>query len=102
MLASAWAMILCAAVLALKLFPTIYGPRVECQAKLVALLGLVPVQLERASSTPSHIDGIGALIGQHHRKILRTRAQVFREKVQRGLPVVMPLETVETPSSHKG
>ncbi|KAJ5137224.1 transcriptional regulator family: Fungal Specific TF [Penicillium atrosanguineum] len=85
MLAPTWEIISYAAVLALKVFPTIYGPRVEDQAELFAFLGQVALQLERAGATPSHRYGIAALYGQHLMKILRTKAGDFKEELQIGL-----------------
>ncbi|KAJ5122926.1 hypothetical protein N7448_009023 [Penicillium atrosanguineum] len=85
MLAPTWEIISYAAVLALKVFPTIYGPRVEDQAELFAFLGQVALQLERAGATPSHRYGIAAIYGQHLMKILRTKAGDFKEELQIGL-----------------
>ena len=77
MLAPTWAMISYAAVLALRLFPHLHGPRPEYQVELLALLAQVALQLERAGSTPSHRFGIAALLGQHLLMILRTKATVL-------------------------
>lgn len=73
MLAPTWAMISYAALLALKLFPVLHGPRVGNDAELLALLSQVALQLERAGTTPSHRCGIAALLGQHLMMILRAR-----------------------------
>lgn len=74
MLAPTWAMISYAAVLALKLFPYLHGPRAGHELELLALLAQVALQLERAGTTPLHRFGIAALLGQHLLMILRTRA----------------------------
>ncbi|KAJ5638147.1 transcriptional regulator family: Fungal Specific TF [Penicillium lividum] len=81
MLAPTWAMISYAAVLALKLFPAIYGSRVGSQLELFALLSQVALQLERAGQTPSHRFGIAALLGQHIMMILRAKARALREEL---------------------
>lgn len=74
MLAPTWAMIAYAGILALKLFPTLYGHRPGSDVELLALLGQVSIQLERAGTTPSHRFGIAALLGQHMMVILRSKA----------------------------
>jgi hypothetical protein len=74
MLAPTWAMISYAAVLTLKLFPALYGPREGSDLELLALLSQVALQLQRAGSTPPHRFGIAALLGQHLMMILRARA----------------------------
>ncbi|KAK9852673.1 hypothetical protein MYU51_007803 [Penicillium brevicompactum] len=74
MLAPTWAMIAYAAVLALKLFPALYGHRPGSDVELLALLSQVAIQLKRAGTTPSHRFGIAALLGQHLMVILRSKA----------------------------
>lgn len=74
MLAPTWAMITYAAVLALRLFPLLYGSRQGAETELLALLTQVALLLEKAGTTPAHRFGIAALLGQHLFKILRTRA----------------------------
>lgn len=74
MLAPTWAMISYAAVLTLKIFPALYGPRVGSDLELLALLSQVALQLQRAGTTPLHRFGIAALLGQHLMMILRARA----------------------------
>ncbi|KAL1856803.1 hypothetical protein Plec18170_003776 [Paecilomyces lecythidis] len=78
MLAPTWAMIAYAAVLTLKIFPTLYGSRTGSDVELIALLSQVALQLQRAGTTPSHRFGIAALLGQHLMMILRTRALGLR------------------------
>ncbi|OQD79944.1 hypothetical protein PENANT_c041G02365 [Penicillium antarcticum] len=73
MLAPTWAMISYAGVLALRLFPFLYGPRVGNEVELLALLGQVAMHLERAGKTPSHRFGIAALLGQHIMRIVKAR-----------------------------
>lgn len=82
MLAPTWAMISYAGVLALKLFPALYGPRVGNEVELLALLSQVAIQLERAGTTPSHRFGIAALLGQHLKMILRARAAGLKQSTQ--------------------
>lgn len=82
MLAPTWAMISYAAVLTLKLFPTIYGSRSESQVELFALLGQVALQLERAGRTPSHRFGVAALLGQHLMMILKARSGTLRRQTE--------------------
>ncbi|KAJ5607602.1 hypothetical protein N7537_004221 [Penicillium hordei] len=84
MLAPTWAMIAYAAVLALKLFPTLYGSRAGNDVELLALLGQVAIQLERAGTTPSHRFGIAALLGQHLMMILRARTAGLKYSNQPG------------------
>lgn len=79
MLAPTWAMISYAAVLTLKIFPALYGPRIGSEVELLALLSQVALQLQRAGTTPSHRFGIAALLGQHLMAILRARAVSLRE-----------------------
>lgn len=79
MLAPTWAMISYAAVLALKIFPALYGPRIGIEIELFALLSQVALELQRAGTTPSHRFGIAALLGQHLMMILRARAVSLRE-----------------------
>ena len=74
MLAPTWAMISYAAVLTLKLFPALYGPRAGSDVELLALLSQLALQLQRAGTTPAHRFGIAALLGQHLMMILRARA----------------------------
>lgn len=74
MVSPTWAMISYAAVLALQLFPLLYGTRPGYEVELLSLLGQVALQLQRAGSTPPHRFGIAALLGQHLLMILRTRA----------------------------
>ncbi|KAJ5824764.1 Short-chain dehydrogenase/reductase SDR [Penicillium robsamsonii] len=84
MLAPTWAMISYAGVLALKLFPALYGSRVGNDVELLALLSQVAIQLERAGTTPSHRFGIAALLGQHLMMILRARAVGLKDSSQLG------------------
>ncbi|KGO50718.1 Short-chain dehydrogenase/reductase SDR [Penicillium expansum] len=79
MLAPTWAMISYAGVLALKLFPALYGSRIGNDVELLALLSQVAIQLERAGTTPSHRFGIAALLGQHLMMILRARAAGLKD-----------------------
>lgn len=95
MLAPTWAMISYAAVLALKLFPSLYGTRPGSEVELVALVSQVALQLETAGTTPPHRFGIAALLGQHLFFILRTRANVLKNLAQSGRQV----EATETASS---
>lgn len=74
MLALTWVMICYAGLLALRLLPVIYGPRVGNEVELLALLSQVSMQLERACKTPSHRFGIAARLGQHIMRILKARA----------------------------
>ncbi|KAJ6020447.1 transcriptional regulator family: Fungal Specific TF [Penicillium herquei] len=82
MLAPTWAMISYAAVLALKLFPAIYGPSISIQIELFALLSRVALNLERAGKTPSHRYGIAALLGQHIMMILRAKSSGLRLELE--------------------
>ena len=82
MLAPTWAMISYAAVLTLKLFPTMYGARAVSQVELFALLSQVALQLERAGTTPPHRFGIAALLGQHLMMILRAKSQTLWGQIQ--------------------
>lgn len=79
MMAPTWAMSSYAAVLALKLFPQLYGDRPSQQIELLALLAEVALQLEVAGTTPSHRFGIAALLGQHLLLILRGRLHLLKE-----------------------
>jgi hypothetical protein len=72
-------MISYAGVLALRLFPVIYGPRAGNEIELLALISQVAMQLERAGKTPSHRFGIAALLGQHIMRILKARARWLRD-----------------------
>lgn len=82
MLAPTWAMISYAAVLTLKLFPTMYGARAESQVEHFALLSQVALQLQRAGTTPSHRFGIAALLGEHLMMILRVKSRTLQEQIQ--------------------
>ena len=84
MLAPTWAMISYAGVLALKLFPTLYGSRIGNDVELLALLSQLAIQLERAGTTPSHRFGIAALLGQHLMMILRARAGGLKDSNRPG------------------
>lgn len=77
-LAPTWAMIAYAAVLALKLFPVLYGAQAGRDVELLALLAQVALQLERAGTTPSHRFGLAALLGQNLFMILRTHSNTVR------------------------
>lgn len=90
MLSPTWAMISYAAILALKLFPVVYGSRLEDQVELFALLGQVSIQLERAGKTPSHRFGIAALLGQHLRRILQVSSRKLKEKLQPEISLAEP------------
>lgn len=93
MLAPTWAMISYAAVLALKLFPHVHGSRLRHQVELLALLGQVALQLERAGTTPSHRLGIAALLGQHLLQILRAKAAGLEDAFPVAESTEMPFET---------
>ncbi|RMJ26047.1 hypothetical protein PHISP_03074 [Aspergillus sp. HF37] len=93
MLAPTWAMISYAAVLALKLFPHVHGSRPRYQIELLALLGQVALQLERAGTTPSHRLGIAALLGQHLLRILRAKAAGLGDAFPVAESTEMPFET---------
>ncbi|KJR90071.1 uncharacterized protein SPSK_05956 [Sporothrix schenckii 1099-18] len=104
MLAPTWAMISYASVLALSLFPTLYGgsrrgtssspgntghdngyaaaDTTSADSELLALVGQVALQLERAGTTPSHRYGIAALMGHHLVSILRTRLHTRSQSVE--------------------
>lgn len=84
MLAPTWAMISYAAVLALKLFPSLYGARPGSEVELIALVSQVALQLETAGTTPPHRFGIAALLGQHLFFILQTRAAMLKNLAQSG------------------
>ncbi|EXJ69755.1 uncharacterized protein A1O5_06826 [Cladophialophora psammophila CBS 110553] len=91
MLAPTWAMISYSAVLALRLFPLLYGGKQPGnEVELLSLLSQVALQLERAGTTPSHRFGIAALLGQHLFKILRTRANVLIRVAQVGASHSLP------------
>ncbi|CAK7235146.1 hypothetical protein SBRCBS47491_009192 [Sporothrix bragantina] len=122
MLAPTWAMISYAGVLALSLFPTLYGNSrrgtsgspgstgsagngnsngnsyaaddTASSSELLALVGQVALQLERAGTTPSHRYGIAALMGHHLVSILRTRLRT------RGHPLE-PVEQVQQQQSQQ-
>lgn len=79
MLAPTWAMIAYAAVLALWLFPSLYGTRAGSEVELLALLAQVSLQLERAGTTPPHRFGIAAIVGQHLSMILQSRATALKD-----------------------
>ncbi|KAH8888916.1 hypothetical protein GQ53DRAFT_723695 [Thozetella sp. PMI_491] len=81
MLAPTWAMISYAAVVALKLFPLLYGTRVGYKVELLALVSQVALQLEKAGTTPPHRFGISALLGQHLFLILRSMASGLKDGV---------------------
>ncbi|CAG8406724.1 unnamed protein product [Penicillium salamii] len=93
MLAPTWAMISYAGVLALKLFPALYGHRVGSDVELLALLSQVAIQLERAGTTPPHRFGIAGLLGQHLMMILRSRATGLKISAHSSQP------TSDTPHS---
>lgn len=78
MMTATWAMGSYAAVLALKLFPRLYGARPGQEVELLALLTELALQLEKAGTTPSHRFGIAALLGQHLLHILRRRLRALR------------------------
>ena len=82
MLAPTWAMMSYSAVLALRLFPLLYGGQIDREIELLALLTQVALQLERSGTTPSHRFGIAALLGQHLFMILRTRLGVLLSTAQ--------------------
>lgn len=84
MMAPTWAMSSYAAVLALKLFPQLYGDRPSQQVELLALLAEVALQLEAAGTTPSHRFGIAALLGQHLLLVLRQRLSTLTEDAATG------------------
>ncbi|KIW29276.1 uncharacterized protein PV07_05101 [Cladophialophora immunda] len=95
MLAPTWAMISYSAVLALRLFPLLYGGKQSGnEVELVALLSQVAFQLERAGTTPSHRFGIAAILGQHLFKILRIRANALVRVAQIG-----PSHSLPAPSA---
>lgn len=73
MMTPTWAMSSYAAVLALRLFPVLYGARSGQEVELLALLSELALQLERAGTTPSHRFGTAALLGQHLLHILRRK-----------------------------
>lgn len=77
MLAPTWAMISYAAVLALRLFPMLYGEQPESTVELLALLGQVALQLERAGTNPPHRFGLAALLGQHLFVLLRSHSKAL-------------------------
>jgi hypothetical protein len=79
MLAPTWAMLSYAAVLALKLFPSLHGTRAGSEIELLALLSQLSIQLERAGTTPPHRFGIAALLRQQLLMILRSRAAILKE-----------------------
>lgn len=77
MMTPTWAMSSYAAVLALKLFPSLYGTRPGQEVELLALLSELALQLERAGTTPSHSFGTAALLGQHLLHILRRKLRTL-------------------------
>lgn len=93
MLAPTWAMISYAAVLALRLFPLLYGNRPGAEVELLALLAQVALLLEKVGTTPSHHFGIAALLGQHLFMILRTRAGGLKGETEAGGPSQDPNQT---------
>lgn len=78
-LAPTWAMIAYAAVLALKLFPVLYGSQAGRDVELLALLAQVALQLDRAGTTPSHRFGLAALLGQNLFMILHTHSSSLKQ-----------------------
>lgn len=80
LMAPTWAMSSYAAVLALKLFPQLYGDRPGQQVELLAMLAEVALQLERAGTTPSHRFGVAALLGQHLFIVLRKQLRVLKNE----------------------
>ncbi|KAH8821906.1 hypothetical protein F5884DRAFT_105616 [Xylogone sp. PMI_703] len=81
MLAPTWAMLSYAAVLALKLFPSVHGNRPGSEVELLALLSQLAMELEKAGSTPSHRFGIAALLGQHLMMIVRAHSAAVKESI---------------------
>lgn len=77
LMAPTWAMSSYAAVLALKLFPQLYGDRPGQQVELLALLAEVATQLEKAGTTPSHRFGVAALLGQHLLMVLKRQLRTL-------------------------
>lgn len=77
MMTPTWAMSSYAAVLALKLFPRLYGARPGQEVELLALLSELALQLEKAGTTPRHRFGIAALLGQHLLHILRRKLRTL-------------------------
>lgn len=73
-----WSMITYAAVLALRLFPVLFGGEPERKVELFALLAALGNQLVRAGSTPSHRFGVATLLGQHLLLILRDNASSLK------------------------
>ena len=73
LLSPTWAMIAYAATLALRLFPALCGTHPGDETELLALLGQVALQLEKAGSTPPHRTGIAAVLGRHLLSILRAK-----------------------------
>ena len=94
MMAPTWAMSSYAAVLALRLFPQLYGDRPGQQVELLALLAEVALQMEKAGTTPRHRFGVAALLGQHLFLVLRRRLGALKsESAVAGVDAlaVMPL-----------
>ncbi|KAH8650657.1 hypothetical protein BGZ60DRAFT_498478 [Tricladium varicosporioides] len=82
MLAPTWIMLCYAAVLALKLFPSVHSTRPGSEVQLLALLAQVSLQLQRAGTTPPHRFGISALLGQHLMIILRSRVKSLQQNLR--------------------
>ncbi|KAH6981489.1 hypothetical protein EDB80DRAFT_593128 [Ilyonectria destructans] len=80
MMTPTWAMSSYAAVLALKLFPQLYGDRPGQEVELLALLAEVALQLERAGTVPNHRFGTPALLGQHLFQVLRRRLTTLKKR----------------------
>lgn len=78
LMAPTWAMSSYAAVLALKLFPQLYGDRPGQQVELLAMLAETAAQLEKAGTTPSHRFGVPALLGQHLFIVLKKQLKTLR------------------------
>ncbi|KAL2212457.1 hypothetical protein CC79DRAFT_421122 [Sarocladium strictum] len=78
MLAPTWFMVSFGAMLALKLFPQLFGDRPGQEIELLALLAELAMQLEKAGTIPHHRLGIAALLGQHLSRILRGRLAALR------------------------
>ena len=77
LMAPTWAMSSYAAVLALRLFPQLYGDRPGQQVELLALLAEVATQLEKAGTTPVHRFGVAALLGQHLLMVLKRQLRTL-------------------------
>lgn len=98
LMAPTWAMSSYAAVLALKLFPQLYGDRPGQKVELLAMLAEVALQLERSGTTPSHRFGVGALLGQHLFLVLRRHLSELKNEVAMAgvdpLAAIMPSTSV--------